>query len=132
MDVYTENGYDYQEYTDEYKDEYKYDGLGFTTERYRLKEDYRYGKDSLLLEKYDDTAISEIGFGGIDATAYCIAEGTLIACPGGFGTKKIETLTVGDEVYCYDTDSQTTGISKIKTIQMVSHDHLLRISTQKS
>ena len=83
-------------------------------------------------EKYDDTAISEIGFMGIDAAAYCIAEGALIACPDGSGIKKIETLTVGDEVYCYDTDSQTTGISKIKTIQMVSHDYLLHISTQKS
>ncbi|MBI3234856.1 MAG: hypothetical protein HYZ42_12620 [Bacteroidetes bacterium] len=60
-------------------------------------------------EKYDETAISEIYFDGMDV--HCFAAGTKVLMADG--TKKnIETLKQGDSIYTFDEQSDSINSNK--------------------
>lgn len=68
-------------------------------------------------DKYDDTALSEIYFDGIDV--HCLAKGTKITMADG-SEKNIEEIKEGDEVLSYTT-SNTMGKSTVKAVVQKSH-----------
>ncbi len=68
-------------------------------------------------DKYDDTALSEIYFDGLDV--HCLAKGTKITMADG-SVKNIEEIREGDEVLSYTT-SNTTGKSAVKAVAEKSH-----------
>ncbi|MBR5374765.1 MAG: hypothetical protein IK131_08865 [Paludibacteraceae bacterium] len=68
-------------------------------------------------DKYDDTALSEIYFNGIDV--HCLVKGTKITMADG-SEKDIEEIKEGDEVLSYTT-SNTTGKSTVKAIAQKNH-----------
>lgn len=68
-------------------------------------------------DKYDDTALSEIYFDGLDV--HCLAKGTKITMADG-SVKNIEEIREGDEVLSYTT-SNTTGKSAVKSVAEKSH-----------
>ena len=68
-------------------------------------------------DKYDDTALSEIYFDGLDV--HCLAKGTKITMADG-SVKNIEEIREGDEVLSYTT-SNTTGKSTVKAVAEKSH-----------
>lgn len=68
-------------------------------------------------DKYDDTALSEIYFDGIDV--HCLAKGTKITMADG-SEKNIEEIKEGDEVLSYTT-SNTMGKSIVKAVAEKNH-----------
>ncbi|MEE3484625.1 MAG: hypothetical protein VZQ98_09930 [Bacteroidales bacterium] len=68
-------------------------------------------------DKYDDTALSEIYFDGIDV--HCLAKGTKITMADG-SEKNIEEIKEGDEILSFTT-SNTTSKSTVKTVAEKSH-----------
>ncbi|MDR2475943.1 MAG: hypothetical protein LBD45_08815 [Bacteroidales bacterium] len=75
-------------------------------------------------DKYDDTAISELIFEGMDV--HCLASGTQVTMADG-STKPIEAISVGDNV---KTFIPTVGIvsSAVKQIHAAGHSGLLRLT----
>ncbi len=72
--------------------------------------------------KYDDVAISEIYFNGLDV--HCFAKATQILLSDN-QTKKIEDLKVGDMIAYMDFDTKTIKTSKIKKLEKVIHHGLV-------
>ncbi len=68
--------------------------------------------------KYDDVAISEIYFDGLDV--HCFAKGTQILLSDN-QTKKIEDLNVGDMIAYMDFDTKTIKASKVDKLEKVIH-----------
>lgn len=68
-------------------------------------------------DKYDDTAISEIYFNGLDV--HCLAKGTKIKMADGT-EKTIEEIKEGDEVFSY-SPGKNIGKSKVKAVESVRH-----------
>lgn len=68
-------------------------------------------------DKYDDTALSEIYFDGIDV--HCLVKGTKITMADG-SEKNIEEIKEGDEVLSYTT-SNTMGKSIVKAVAEKNH-----------
>lgn len=68
-------------------------------------------------DKYDDTALSEIYFDGIDV--HCLAKGTKITMADG-SKKNIEEIKEGDEILSFTT-SNTTSKSTVKAVAEKSH-----------
>lgn len=68
-------------------------------------------------DKYDDTAISEIYFNGLDV--HCLAKGTKIKMADGT-EKAIEEIKEGDEVLSY-SPGKNIGKSKVKAVESVRH-----------
>lgn len=75
-------------------------------------------------DKYDDTAISEIYFDGIDV--HCFGAGTKILMSDN-SLKKIELIQEGDIVKSYDFDNKKLINSKVTKLFSVRHSDLLRI-----
>lgn len=73
-------------------------------------------------DKYDDVAISEIYFDGIDV--HCFAKGTIIQLPDN-STKNIEDLKVGDLIAYMDFDTKTIKSAKIEKTEKVIHHGLV-------
>lgn len=68
-------------------------------------------------DKYDDTAISEIYFNGLDV--HCLAKGTKIKMADGT-EKAIEEIKEGDEELSY-SPGKNIGKSKVKAVESVRH-----------
>jgi hypothetical protein len=75
-------------------------------------------------DKYDDTAISEIYFDGLDV--HCLAKGTLITMSDKT-LKKIEDLKVGDEIMSYNKETDEYESSIIKELASQIHKDLINI-----
>lgn len=72
--------------------------------------------------KYDDVAISEIYFDGLDV--HCFAKGTKIQLADN-QTKNIEELKVGDMVAYMDFDTKTIKTATIEKMEKVIHHRLV-------
>jgi hypothetical protein len=77
-------------------------------------------------DAYDDTAITEIYFDGLDV--HCLAKGTKIAME--HAEKPIETLAVGDRVKQFDIKkSELTSATVTRVIKAI-HSHLLTLKLE--
>lgn len=74
--------------------------------------------------KYDDVAISEIYFDGLDV--HCLGKGTDIKMADG-SARKIEDLAVGDLILSYNTFGGQFEPSKILELANPIHDQLIKI-----
>jgi len=75
-------------------------------------------------DKYDDTAISELIFDGIDV--HCLAKGTRITM-SDLTRKDIEDIKIGDMVLSYNLNSKSFESKKVICLNKVNHDNLLRL-----
>lgn len=73
---------------------------------------------------YDDTAISEIYFDGLDV--HCLAEGTYVTM-ADTTQKAIETLKVGDKILSYNQESGEYESSVILELASQVHKNLINI-----
>jgi hypothetical protein len=73
--------------------------------------------------KFDDTAITEIYFDGIDV--HCFARGTKITSTRGID-KNIEELTPGDTILSYDPSGNIFFKDIIEKIERVRHNNLVK------
>ncbi|GGX26184.1 NADase-type glycan-binding domain-containing protein [Aquimarina muelleri] len=74
--------------------------------------------------KYDDTAITEIYFDGLDV--HCLAKGTLVTM-GDNSLKEIELLNIGDEILSFNTETKKNEISVITELANPIHKDLIKI-----
>lgn len=72
--------------------------------------------------KYDDVAITEIYFDGIEV--HCFAKGTQIQLPDNT-TKNIEDLKIGDSVAYLDMETHELKSAKIEKLESVVHHGLV-------
>lgn len=79
-------------------------------------------------DKYDDTAISELIFDGVDV--HCLAKGTQITMEDDM-LKNIEDVKVGDVVLSYDLASKSYTKKKVKHVHKATHKQLLRLTFAK-
>ncbi|MCC5916617.1 MAG: hypothetical protein JJU02_04745 [Cryomorphaceae bacterium] len=75
-------------------------------------------------DKYDETAITEIYFDGIDV--HCFGAGTEITLADNT-TKKIEEITNQDWVLTYNMATNKLDKTKVSQLVIVSHKNLLRL-----
>jgi len=75
-------------------------------------------------DKYDDTAISEIYFNGLDV--HCFAEGTKILMKDN-SLKNIELISEGDIVKSYDFENKKLVDSKVTKLIAATHSNLLKL-----
>ena len=75
-------------------------------------------------EKYDETAISEIYFDGIDV--HCFGKGTKIFMADN-SLKYIELIQEGDLVKSYDFENKKLIDSKVTKLISVTHSNLLKL-----
>lgn len=75
-------------------------------------------------DKYEDTAITEIYFDGLDV--HCLAKGTLITM-GDKTLKAIENLKIGDEILSFNNKTQKYETSIIKELANPFHKNLVNI-----
>jgi len=75
-------------------------------------------------EKYDDTAISEIYFDGIDV--HCFGKGTKILMADN-SLKNIELIREGEFVKSYDFKNKRLIDSKVAKLISVTHSNLLKL-----
>ena len=75
-------------------------------------------------DKYDDTAISEIYFDGLDV--HCLAKGTLITMSDRT-YKTIDNVKVGDEILSYNKENGKYESSVIRELASQIHNGLINI-----
>ncbi len=75
-------------------------------------------------DKYDDTAITEMYFDGLDV--HCLAKGTLITMADN-SQKKIELLKKGDEVLSYNQKTNKSEASIITELASPVHKGLIKL-----
>jgi len=75
-------------------------------------------------EKYDDTAISEIYFDGMDV--HCFAAGTKILMSDN-SLKNIELIKKGDIVKSYDFENKKLIDSKVTNLISIKHSNLVKL-----
>jgi hypothetical protein len=75
-------------------------------------------------EKYDDTAISEIYFNGLDV--HCFGKGTKIFMSDN-SLKNIELIKEGDKVKSYDFETKKLIDSKVTRLVSATHSSLLKL-----
>lgn len=73
-------------------------------------------------DKYDDTVLSEVYFDGIDV--HCFAAGTKITLADKT-LKKIEEITVGDQVLAYNPQTGETFSATVEKTDAVKHSGLV-------
>lgn len=73
--------------------------------------------------QYDDVAITEIYFDGLDV--HCFAKGTLISLPDG-KTKKIEELVAGEQVMTLDRKTGELKTAVVEKLEKVMHHNLVK------
>lgn len=73
--------------------------------------------------KYDDVAISEIYFDGIDV--HCFAKGTKVMMADN-STKNIEDLKIGDSTVYYDFTIDQLKSTKIEKLEKIVHENLVK------
>jgi len=76
-------------------------------------------------DRYDDVALSEIYFDGLDV--HCLAAGTMITMADG-SKKPIEKLVEGEQVLSYDPVAGLFEPAKILELAEARHDHLVQIT----
>jgi len=76
-------------------------------------------------EKYDDVAITEIYFSGLDV--HCLGAGSKIMMADG-SEKSVELLSVGDEVLSYNMNELWYETSTILELANPLHDNLMEIT----
>lgn len=115
-DVYAEQRFDVEPIGNSNRDDY--DLLRASPQwslKFEIMEVYK-GK------KYDDVAITEIYFDGLDIL--CFAGGTKIALPNK-GAINIEELEVGDKVLSYDYSNNTLIEATVLQLEKVIHSGLV-------
>ncbi|MDR2148552.1 MAG: hypothetical protein LBE91_19100 [Tannerella sp.] len=75
-------------------------------------------------DKYDDTAITEISFDGIDV--HCFGAGTQILMSDN-SLKNIELIQAGDAVKSYDFENEKLMDSKVTRLVSATHSNLLKL-----
>jgi hypothetical protein len=73
--------------------------------------------------QYDDVAITEIYFDGLDV--HCFAKGTVITLPGD-NTKNIEDLVVGEQVMTLDRKTGELQTAVVEKLEKVVHHNLVK------
>lgn len=76
-------------------------------------------------DKYDDTAISELYFSGVDV--HCLVAGTVIRMADGSG-KNIESIRNGDAVLTYMPENGKFEASTVKNVVSARHSNLVTYS----
>ncbi len=76
-------------------------------------------------DKYEDTAISELRFDGLDV--HCLAEGTLIKMSDR-SEKKVEDVRVGDYILVYDREGDFFRSENVTKIYEVTHTQLVKLT----
>ena len=74
--------------------------------------------------KYDDVAISEINFDGLDV--HCFAAGTKISLPEN-KTKNIEEIIKGESILTYNENNQSLEETEVTQVVKVYHNNLIKI-----
>lgn len=77
-------------------------------------------------DAYDDTAITEIYFDGLDV--HCVAKGTKIVTE--HGAKPIETIVAGDRVVKFSTDDSQLTLATVTKVIKAIHSHLLTLKLE--
>jgi len=77
-------------------------------------------------DAYDDTAITEIFFDGLDV--HCLAKGTRIALENS--EKPIETIAVNDRVKQFDSKTSQLTIATVRRVIKAAHSHLLTLKLE--
>jgi hypothetical protein len=72
--------------------------------------------------KYDDVAITEIYFDGLDV--HCLAKGTKVLLPG-MKTINIEDLNAGDSVLTFDSENNKLWPAAVYQIDSIGHTGLV-------
>ena len=80
-------------------------------------------------DKYDDTAITEIYFDGLDV--HCLAAGTLITM-GDKTSKAIEDINIGDEILSFNYQTKMYEIAVITELASQFHKDLVNIDFSNS
>lgn len=75
-------------------------------------------------KKWDDVAISEINFDGLDV--HCFAKGTKISMGDG-SVKSIENLQIGDQVLTYNFENQKIEVSTVIELANEIHGNLVKL-----
>ncbi len=78
-------------------------------------------------EKFDETAISEIFFEGVDV--HCFGAGTKITMADG-SMQNIETLQAGDKVLTYDAQQQKLVPVAVTKLIATHHSNMLRLTLE--
>ena len=76
-------------------------------------------------EKYDEVAITEIYFSGLDV--HCLGAGTKITMADGY-EKPVELLSVGDEVLSYNMNELWYEAATILELANPQHDNLIELT----
>ncbi len=81
-------------------------------------------------DKYDDTAISELYFGGMDV--HCLAKGSMVLTETGnkISTANIEDIKVGQQVVSYNPDNGSLSYATVEKVHCVTHSGLLRLKLE--
>ena len=74
--------------------------------------------------KYNDVAISEINFDGLDV--HCFATGTQIMLADG-NSKAIETITASDSVLTYNLNSKKLVKTSVSNLIITRHSNLIKL-----
>lgn len=77
-------------------------------------------------DKYDDTAISEFSFSGLDV--HCLAEGSKVLMADGVTTKNIEDIEIGDSVMSYNSVDSLFLRDVVTKVHHTTHSKLLKLS----
>lgn len=80
-------------------------------------------------DKYDDTAISELIFDGLDV--HCLGKGTQITM-SDLKKKNIEDIQTGDTVLSYNIKYKSFETKTVKYIHKIEHNNLLRLKFKNS
>lgn len=75
-------------------------------------------------KKWDDVAISEINFNGLDV--HCFVKGTKISMGDG-SVKLIENLQIGDQVLTYNFKDQKIEVSTVVELAKEIHQNLVKL-----
>jgi intein/homing endonuclease len=80
-------------------------------------------------DKYDDTAITELFFDGIDV--HCVGKGTRILM-NDHSLKNIEEIKAGDVVKSFDITRNNYVASTVKKVYKATHGELLKLKLENN
>ncbi len=78
-------------------------------------------------DAYDDTAITEIFFDGLDV--HCLAKGTVVSLERS--KRPIETIAIGERVLQYDPNTDRMATAVVTRVIKAVHSHLLTLRIEK-
>lgn len=77
-------------------------------------------------DAYDDTAITELYFDGLDV--HCLAPDTIVATPEG--DRPIGSLSAGDRVLQYDPGTARLDVATVTRVVRAEHDHAVTLQLE--